>query len=99
MVKSEELQTPDGWEQHPHMSKSHGYLDAFRKPDHSAFVDIIEYKAHMDARYVVKLVLHVGDGKSIDTETRKSVDCADEAEAWETAVHMMESISDVGGCQ
>lgn len=81
---------PEGWEQHPQMSKSRGYLDAFRTPDHTAFVDIIEYKPHVEAEYVVEYLEQVGGPESFRTTCRERIDCADESEAWEAAIDLME---------
>ena len=80
---------PEGWEQHPHMCRSPGYLDAFRRPDHTEFVEIIEYKPHIDADYVVEHLEHVGPPESLQTKCVKKVDCADEKEAWEVAISIM----------
>lgn len=90
---TDDYETPDGWEQHEGMARAPGYLDAFRTPDHTHFIDIVEYRAHMDAEYRVEHRVAIGDEPR--TACEKSVDCDDEAEAWDAAIALMEG-ADVG---
>jgi hypothetical protein len=91
-------ETPDRWEVHPHMTRARGQLVGYRTPDHTAFVDVIYYKEHMEPEFRVELKEHIPnpgpDSVSFETELLEAVDAADEQEAKDAAYNLMDGWSE-----